>query len=102
MWILDPGSHGALFGKFVILGKFVAIEFDAEARPFRHLHLSPYEFELPSCNHVIGEVVVMRIGRGDEIRKRRGQVQHGGLRDTEFRATVHADVDSHGFAKLTS
>ena len=85
----------------MILGEFVAIEFHAETRSFRNSHLSARELELSSRDYVIREVVIMRIGCGNEIRQRRGQMQHGGLRYAEFGSTMHADIDAHGFTQLT-
>src|SRR5262245_45282074 len=63
--------------ELVVLGEFVAVESDAEARTIGHSDGAAFIFHEAAFDDVVGEVMVVGVGGKGQVRNDGAQMQHG-------------------------
>src|SRR5689334_22247209 len=61
-WILIVGIISQAFIQLAILAELFAIEFDAQAGPFRHGDRAVLVAHQAALNHVVHQMMIMRVG----------------------------------------
>src|SRR6266542_3573057 len=84
--------------KLVIARELVAVERDTETGRIGHGERAVAIDELAARNHVVGHVVIVRVGGVAEVCHDGTEVQHRRELDAQFARAVHGDAEPHRFA----